>query len=99
MLPPSVGIGLANYFSRKSRAKTGRADEVFNGEEKEWLAIYCRETLQKQHYDYFVFGHRHLPLTIHLSANSSYINLGDWITHYTYAVMDQGKLELKYHAD
>ena len=32
-LHPDLGIGIANYFSRKSRAKTGAADEVFLGDE------------------------------------------------------------------
>ena len=92
---PSIGIGVANYFSRKSRAKTGNSDEIFLGEDKEWLIIYCKEVLQKEHYDYFVFGHRHLPLTIQLNNKSTYINLGDWIRNFTYAVFDGETFELK----
>ena len=97
IFPPVLGIGLANYFSRKSRAKTGKQDEVFEGEDKEWLVSYSKEILQSKHYDYFVFGHRHLPLDIQLNENSRYINLGDWISHYTYAVMENGILQLKHH--
>jgi len=97
IFPPVLGIGLANYFSRKSRAKTGKQDEVFEGEDKEWLVTYCKEILQSKHYDYFVFGHRHLPLDIQLNENSRYINLGDWISHDTYAVMENGILQLKHH--
>lgn len=87
-LHPTWGIGLANYFSRKSREKTGNSDEVFLGEENEWLVIYCKEVLQKERYDYFIFGHRHLPLDIALPNNSRYINLGDWIRNFTYASFD-----------
>ena len=94
-LHPTFGIGLANYFSRKSREKTGSSDEVFLGEENEWLVIYCKEILQKEQFDYFVFGHRHLPLTIQLNANSKYINLGDWIRNFTYAVFDGNDMQLK----
>ena len=97
ILPPVIGIGLANYFSRKSRAKTGNNDEIFEGEDKEWLVIYCKETLKKQAYDYFIFGHRHLPLDIKLNNESRYINLGDWITYFTYAEFDGNTLELKYY--
>ena len=93
-LHPSWGIGLANYFSRKSREKTGNLDETFLGEDNEWLVIYSREILQKEHYDYFVFGHRHLPLDIKLNQNSRYINLGDWISNFTYAVFDGNELQL-----
>ncbi len=92
---PTWGIGLANYFSRKSRAKTGKTDEHFLGEDKEWLIIYCKEILQKEHFDYFIFGHRHLPIDCKLNDSSRYINLGDWINHFTYAVFDGNDLELK----
>jgi UDP-2,3-diacylglucosamine hydrolase len=88
LLHPSWGIGLANYFSRKSRVKTGSADEHFLGENKEWLIVYCKDVLQKQHYDYFIFGHRHYPMDFKLPNDSRYINLGDWIRNFTYASFD-----------
>lgn len=96
-LPPNIGIGLADYFSRKSRAKTGKTNEVFLGEDKEWLVTYSKEILQQQHYDYFIFGHRHLPLNLALSNTSRYINLGDWIQYFTYAVFDGENISLKYY--
>lgn len=102
VLPPNVGMGIANYFSKKSRAQTGQTDEVFLGEDKEWLIIYCKEILQQQQYDYFIFGHRHLPIDFKLSdpnshRESRYINLGDWITYFSYAVFDGEELLLKYY--
>ena len=97
MIPPSWGIGIANYFSRKSRAKTGESNQIFEGEEKEWLVSYCKDVLKEKHYDYFVFGHRHLPLDIMLKDNSRYINLGDWIQYNSYAVLDGDVLTLQYH--
>src|SRR6476620_5319661 len=36
-LHPAWGIGLANYFSKKSRIKTMQADKEFIDEEKYWL--------------------------------------------------------------
>lgn len=97
MLHPSWGIGMANYFSRKSRASTGQEDEHFLGEEKEWLIIYAKEVLKGKQVDYFIFGHRHLPIEFKLDEKSIYINLGDWIKSNTYAVFDGSNLELKYH--
>jgi UDP-2,3-diacylglucosamine hydrolase len=95
ILPPAIGVGLAGWLSRRSRAMTGTEDAIFLGEEKEWLVIYCRERLKKEHFDYFVFGHRHLPVDIPLDTKGSrYINLGDWIRYYTYAVFDGNKLSL-----
>lgn len=96
MMPPVIGIGLANYFSRKSRAQTGATNEVYLGEDKEWLVSYCKDVLEKEHYDFFVFGHRHLPLDISLPGNSRYINLGDWIQYFSYAAFEGEQLELKY---
>ncbi len=97
ILPPYIGMGIANYFSKKSRSQTGKTDEKFLGEDKEWLIIHCKELLQKQHYDYFIFGHRHLPIYFNLNANSTYVNLGDWISYFTYAEFDGNQLELKYY--
>ena len=88
VLPPMMGMGLANYLSRRSRAQTGASEEIFFGEDKEWLIIYCKEILKEKNIDFFVFGHRHLAIDYRLSANSRYINLGDWIKYFTYAVLD-----------
>ena len=92
---PNTGIGLMKFFSRKSRIATGTSDDVYLGDDKEWLMIYCREVLQKEHYDYFIFGHRHMPLDKQLNDQSRYINLGEWINHFTYAVFDGQELMLK----
>ncbi len=93
-LHPNFGIGLADFFSRKSRAATGNSDEKFLGEENEWLYIYSKEYLQKQHIDYFVFGHRHLPLEMPVENNSIYYNLGEWINYQTYLVFDGNNCSL-----
>jgi UDP-2,3-diacylglucosamine hydrolase len=94
-LHPNLGVGIAHYFSRKSRVATGNIDETYLGEEKEWLVIHSRELLAKKHYDYLIFGHRHLPLDIQINDSSRYINLGDWFRNNTYAVFDGQNLELK----
>lgn len=94
LLHPTWGIGLANYFSRKSREKTGTSDQHFLGEENEWLIIYCKEMLTKEHFDYLVFGHRHYPIDFKLNEKSRYINLGDWIRNFTYASFDGTDIQL-----
>jgi UDP-2,3-diacylglucosamine hydrolase len=97
ILPPYIGMGIADFFSRKSRAQTGLSDEVFLGEDKEWLISYCRNILKNEHFDFFLFGHRHLPIDFALNAASRYINLGDWIKYNSYAVFDGNELHLKYY--
>lgn len=94
-LHPNFGIGLADFFSKRSRAKTGGDDAVFKGNENEWLFQYCQEVLVDRHIDYFLFGHRHLPLDLKVGEQSRYVNLGDWIQYFTYAVFDENSLELK----
>jgi UDP-2,3-diacylglucosamine hydrolase len=97
VIPPGIGLGIANYFSRKSREAVKDIEEVFMGEENEWLLIYSKEVLQKEHYDYFIFGHRHLPIDFTLQENSHYINLGEWVKSFSYAVFDGEKTVLKYY--
>lgn len=98
-LHPDLGVKLAQYLSVKNKMISGEDDLQFSGEENEWLVHYCRRKLEEQHYDYFVFGHRHLPLEIALNEKSTYINLGDWITYFTYGVFQNNALSLeKYDA-
>lgn len=96
-LHPNFAMGMGNFWSQKSRLSNGTTDEKFTGEENEWLVVYSKEVLQKQHFDYLIFGHRHLPLDIKLNNNSRYINLGEWINYNSYAVFDGENLELKYY--
>ncbi len=93
---PNFGIGMANYWSRKSRLSNSAADEKFYGDENEWLVVYCKDVLKTKHYNYFIFGHRHLPLDISLKPDSRYINLGEWVNYNSYAVFDGNSVELKY---
>ena len=92
-LHPNFGIGLARYLSNTSRISRGDSDEVFLGEEKERLMQFVKEHEKLKHFDYYIFGHRHLPLDLEI-GNSHYINLGDWISHFSYAVWDGEMLEL-----
>lgn len=98
-LHPDIGIKLAQYLSLKNKLISGEEDVKYLGEEKEWLAQYCKMKLAEKHYNFFIFGHRHLPLEIELSNNSSYINTGDWITHFSYGEFDGEQLLLKYYKD
>ncbi|GAB1308036.1 UDP-2,3-diacylglucosamine diphosphatase [Urechidicola sp. KH5] len=94
-LHPDIGVSLAQYLSVKNKLISGDEDVVFLGEENEWLVQYAKRKLESQHYDYFLFGHRHLPMEIELNNTSKYINTGDWISHFTYAVFDGEELHLK----
>ena len=94
-LHPDIGVKLAQYMSVKNKLISGDDDAKFLGEDNEWLVQYCKRKESQQHRDYFVFGHRHLPMEINISEQSKYINLGDWIQYYTYGEFDGQNLELK----
>jgi len=90
-LHPNFALWMGDFWSARSRKKSYENDRRWLGEDKEWLAQYCREQLQKEHYDFMLFGHRHLPIDIPVHAAdraARYINTGDWITYFTYAVFD-----------
>ena len=94
-LHPDVGVKLAQYLSVKNKLISGDEDVKFLGEENEWLVQYVKRKLETKHYDFFVFGHRHLPLHIKVGEKVAYINLGDWISYFTYGVFDGTTFELK----
>ena len=94
-LHPDIGVKLAQYLSTKNKLISGDEDIKFLGEDNEWLAQYAKRKLEQKHYDYFLFGHRHMPMEIKVGENSTYINTGDWISHFTYAVFDGKELILK----
>jgi len=93
-LHPDIGVALADRWSRSSRLANQEKGEEFRGEENEWLLHFCREVEARQHHDYYVFGHRHLPLDLQVSENSRYINLGEWVNFNTYARFDGRELQL-----
>ncbi|MFO8001587.1 MAG: UDP-2,3-diacylglucosamine diphosphatase [Marinilabilia sp.] len=95
-LHPDLGIALANFWSRKSRQSNEDSEKAkFQGEENEWLIIYAKEILQTRHFDYFIFGHRHIMLDLPLNENSRICYLGDWVTQFSYAVWNGETLSLK----
>lgn len=97
-LHPDIGTRLAGWLSRRSRAAQMRKKDGFKGEKDEWLLVYAQsELLKNPNIDYFIFGHRHLPLDITLRNGSSrYINLGEWLQARSYAVFDGQNLQLLY---
>lgn len=94
-LHPDVGVRLAQYLSVKNKLISGKEDVKYLGDDQEWLVQYCKEKLKTKHYDFFLFGHRHLPLEITLEPHSTYINTGDWINYYTYGEFNGEQMSLK----
>jgi UDP-2,3-diacylglucosamine hydrolase len=91
---PNCATSFAHFWSKKSRFAKGISVD-YKGEDKEELLIYAREVLQREHFDFFIFGHRHIPLEYNLSKKSKLFLLGDWIVNNTYAVFDGEDVSLK----
>jgi UDP-2,3-diacylglucosamine hydrolase len=90
---PNGSISFAHWWSKKSRYSKGIFEE-FKGEDKEFQVRFARNYLEKEAIDYFIFGHRHIPMDIRLTESSRMINLGEWIFACTYAVFDGNELKL-----
>jgi UDP-2,3-diacylglucosamine hydrolase len=94
-LHPDIGIKIAHAWSGHSRITNIEKDENrFLGDD-EWLWAYCKEVEQTHHHDFYIFGHRHLPLELEVGENSTYFNLGEWVSQYTYLEFDGNKPILK----
>ncbi|MCI4649371.1 UDP-2,3-diacylglucosamine diphosphatase [Phaeodactylibacter sp.] len=96
-LHPNFGIGLANFWSQRSRAADHPEEKDFLGEDREWLITYANRKLETEPIDYFVFGHRHLPIEYTLkNGYSRYVNLGEWLFSNSYAVFDGDSVNLAF---
>ena len=92
---PNATMAFGKRWSRSSRYAKGIVAEPYLGDDKEFQVIFAREMLKKEHFDYFIFGHRHIPFMIDLGNNSRVVNLGDWINNFSYAVWDGRELSLR----
>ena len=89
-LHPNLALYLGHAWSKHSRLTKGFYAD-FKGN-NEWLIQHSEEILKSEHFNFFIYGHRHIPVHINLSEKSEYICLGDWIVHYTYAKFDGEKM-------
>ncbi len=94
-LHPDIGVKLAQYLSTKNKLISGADDVKFLGKDNEWLFLYAQKKYQENPCDYYIFGHRHLPLNLPINEQATYFNLGDWVEYYTYGVFDGINFELK----
>ena len=97
-LHPDIAMKIAVYFSTKNKMISGVEDMKFLGEDKEFLILYSKEKLKSEKIDYFVYGHRHLPMILDLKIDenaANYVNLGDWISYFTYGVFDGEEFKIE----
>lgn len=93
---PNLGIGLMKFWSGRSR-NSNPVEDQWLGKDNEWLLAYANKKLDEVNADFFIFGHRHLPIDYTLkNGTSRYINLGEWMHHNSYAVFDGEDLKVKF---
>ncbi len=93
---PDIGLKLMQYFSAKSRQYTG--DEApFEVPEKEWLVQFAESDVKINNIDFYIFGHRHLPIDYLLTnGRTRYINIGEWMYASSYGVWDGKNIEIQF---
>jgi UDP-2,3-diacylglucosamine hydrolase len=87
MIHPRWGIAFGNKWAKSHRNRHGHI-KPFVGQEKELIARFAQKKLTEKHYDFFIFGHRHMAMDIQLNERSRYINTGEWLEAKSYAVFD-----------
>ncbi|MEN7548446.1 UDP-2,3-diacylglucosamine diphosphatase [Rapidithrix thailandica] len=90
LIHPSLGITIADRWSRQSKKK---GTPQFMGEE-EWIYQFAKELEEKEHHDYYIFGHRHLNFVMDVLGRSKYVNTGEWLSTYSYATFDGEEMQL-----
>ena len=88
ILHPDFGIKLARWTSSSSRVHSDKKDYS----EKDGLRDFALKQIDSG-FDYVLMGHRHNPLRVNHN-NGVYINLGDWISNFTYAKYSDNELNL-----
>ena len=96
-LHPDFGARLASHFSYKSRIiNLAKQVDLKFIPEKERLVIFAKEKLKQEHFDYFIFGHRHIPVALQIADNTWFYHIGNWMVSFSYIVFDGEKPELKF---
>ncbi|MEG1585586.1 MAG: UDP-2,3-diacylglucosamine diphosphatase [Bacteroidales bacterium] len=91
---PRWAVSFAHKWSKHSRLN-GSDFDSFLGEDKEHLVLYSKERLKESQINYFIYGHRHIMLDLMLTRDSRILILGDWVTHFSYAVMEGDQIWLE----
>ncbi len=93
---PTINYAFGLRWSKNNRLHKHKQEEAtYLGEEKEFLVQFAKEYVKKDAVDFFVFGHRHVMLDLQITPKSRVVYLGDWISNFSYAVLDEDGLRLE----
>ena len=88
LLHPDIGALLARMASNRPTlrgALGGHMVEVYSREARRRFGVEA---------DVVVFGHLHRP-TLRRDEEGTFVVLGDWVKHFSYAVMENGEVEVR----
>ncbi len=89
LIHPDIGVFLAQgiaYLSRKQR-RNPNLSKMFE--------YHARAILKEV--DIAILAHSHIPDFKEYPGNKYYLNIGDWVSNFSYGVIDKGKISLKYY--
>jgi len=89
LIHPDIGISLARSIARLSRKQSpSKKLDVM-------LENYASRMLDEV--DIVMLAHSHNPIFKKIAHNKYYINIGDWVSHFSYATIDEGRIALGYY--
>lgn len=95
LIPPKIGLSIMKYFSQKGRKQYRPVPYV--NERSERLIHFCNNQLKLEYFDFFIMGHRHIPIEFRLAnQKSAYYNLGEWILFRSFAKFDGSNVSLQF---
>lgn len=89
LLHPDLGSRLAAFVSTTEgkHGTPGQANAERAAALQDWAAA---EMKQRADLELILAGHTHTPTVLEVSPGRHYVNTGDWINHFTYAVIEPG---------
>ena len=69
-------------------------DELDIPLEQEYQYQFATDHSQTSNTHFYVFGHRHKPIDVPIGKKARLINLGDWVSKFTYATLEEGNVTL-----
>jgi UDP-2,3-diacylglucosamine hydrolase len=88
LLHPDLAFAIAGFFSRLSRNHP-----AFPDNDNDYIDY--TEARFANGFDFVVLAHTHRPM-IRVKNGRTYVNTGDWISHFSFAQFENGRLSLEH---
>ena len=89
LVPPALGNYVGYNWAAASRRKHLQVPNIYHGENEEEQMVFAKQHEQTEHFDYYIFGHRHLEMHLLLPSGAQVCCIGDFCDHTQFAKMDE----------